>query len=275
MKIFLTGYSGFIGKKFCKAALSKGYFIYALSRKKIKIINKKKNIKFLIGKLTDNWNKELKNSDLLVHFASSNQKEKDLNKIFDTNIFDSIKILKSAIKNGCKKWLIISSSSEYGRPKKRYAYKFSIKSNRIPSDEYGLSKAIFTDLCIKLAKEHNCKARIMRLFPVYGHGDKSYKIYTSLIKSINKNDNFFVKNPLETRDFTSVNFAVDKLLSATNFNIKPFKSSQIWHVSENNPLTIKEFVKMIWKKEKGKNNIFFNKKNVRNFVHISNKRSNW
>ena len=34
MKIFLTGGSGFIGKKFIKESLNSGHIIYALSRKK-------------------------------------------------------------------------------------------------------------------------------------------------------------------------------------------------------------------------------------------------
>ena len=43
MVIFLTGASGFIGKNFLKLALSKGHFVYAISRKKRQ--KKQKNLK--------------------------------------------------------------------------------------------------------------------------------------------------------------------------------------------------------------------------------------
>ena len=47
MKIFLTGGSGFIGKKFIKEAISAGHTIYAVTRKKRK---KKKNLVWLQGR---------------------------------------------------------------------------------------------------------------------------------------------------------------------------------------------------------------------------------
>ena len=68
MVIFLTGGSGFIGKDFLKLALSKGHFIYAISRKK-KIKNEK-NLKWLKGELDDDWSKYFKKADVLVHLAA-------------------------------------------------------------------------------------------------------------------------------------------------------------------------------------------------------------
>ena len=55
MKIFLTGASGFIGKKFAEFAANDGKFIYAQMRKKKNIFSLQRNIKCLIISLLKNY----------------------------------------------------------------------------------------------------------------------------------------------------------------------------------------------------------------------------
>ncbi len=57
MKIFLTGGSGFVGRKFIKEALKAGHVIYAITRKNKK---KKKNLIWLKGDLDKDWSRYLK-----------------------------------------------------------------------------------------------------------------------------------------------------------------------------------------------------------------------
>ena len=273
MKIFLTGGSGFIGKNFCKLAIKKNCYIYAPSR--IKRKNKNHNLKWLKGDFDSDWKKELSSSNILVHLAASGLNSYDGGDVYDTNVFKSINLLNNAIKYKCKKWLIISTSSEYGLVKKDRIFKFTKKSNRIPEDDYGLSKAIFTDACINLAKKFNCKVRIMRIFFVYGEGENPKRLYPSLVKAAKAGDSFFLRNPYETRDFTNVKFVSKILFDAINFNKKKFKSHQIWHVSENKPEMIKYFAKKYWTIYKSKGKLILNKKSKVTFDHISDKKSVW
>mgnify|MGYP000988168024 CR=1 FL=1 len=112
MKIFLTGGSGFIGKNFYKLALKKGHFIYATSRKKRK--NRIKNMKWLKGNINFNWKKELSDSDILIHMASTGINKEYNEDKYNTNVFKSLELIKNCIRFKCKNWLIISTSSEYG-----------------------------------------------------------------------------------------------------------------------------------------------------------------
>jgi len=272
MNIFLTGATGFIGKNFIHLAKKNNHYIYAPTRKKIK--KKNDRIKWLNGPFEGNWKKELLNSNILVHFASSGLNS-NIEDIYDVNLFKSLNLLKNAIKYRCKKWLIISTSSEYGPSKKKNAYNFSLRTQRIPDTDYGLSKALFTDHSIRLAKKHNCKVRIMRLFPIFGKGENKKRLYPSLLKSIKQKKNFYLKNPNETRDFTNVNFAVKILLDALNFDKKKFKNYQIWHVSENKPKKIKDFVKETCNKNNSKIEINSSNKKKIMFNHISDKNSVW
>ena len=59
MIIFLTGGSGFVGKRFITETLRLGHFIYATTRKNKK---NKKNLIWLKGGFDKNWNRYLKKS---------------------------------------------------------------------------------------------------------------------------------------------------------------------------------------------------------------------
>jgi len=271
MQIFLTGATGFLGKNFLNLALKNKYKIFALTRKKKKL-KKNKNLIWLHGSLEDNWFKELKRSKILVHFAAAGVADDDPVKTYDTNIFKSQNLLETAIKAKCKRWVIISSSAEYGNSnKKKY---FSKTTNRLPNTNYGLSKAIFSDVCADLSFKNNCKARIMKLFFVYGRGENKKRLYPSLIHSINKKKNFYLKNPYETRDFSNVNFVSKSILDALKFEKNKFKNSQIWHISEGKQKLIKDFAMSVIRNKKSSINLIY-KKQKKTFNHISDKKSLW
>ena len=56
---------------------------------------------------------------------------------------------------------------------------------------------------------------------------------------------------------------------------KKFKTSQVWHVSENKPRKIKNFVAETCKRIKAKIKINLNNKSKSIFNHISDKNSVW
>lgn len=275
MKIFVTGGSGFIGKSFIKQATKKNNFIYSLNRRKHKNLNSK--VLNLVGNLNDNWSKYLKNTDVVVHLAAAGvQPDATTRKeIFKTNVYDSITFIKNAIQAGCKKFLIISTSSEYGHSSKKIK-KIGRKFKRKPKNSYSVSKAKFTDFIKKFSdnKDYkNCKFRVMRMFPIYGSDEKKYRLYPSLKKAATDGKNFFIKNPLEFRDFTDSSYASKILLNACYFK-KKTKRFEIYHVSSNKSMTVFKFAAKIWKKLKAKGKLTANKK-VFFSTHVSDKRSVW
>lgn len=274
MKIFLTGGTGFIGKNFIKIALKKGFYIFATTRESKPI--KHERLKWLVGDFSLDW-KELEKSDVLVHLAAEGVTfgKNNKNKIFSTNIKKSRILLKHAIKYGCKKWLLASTSCEYGYSLRKFK-NVNIKTPRKPDNYYSLSKFYFTNLSIKLAKKFGCKARIMRIFPVYGEGEKEPRLYPSLKRASIEGRNFRVNNPFEVRDFSNVEYICRVLIDAINFKKKKFKNSQIWHVSENNVMTVKEFTQNLWHTLNSKGKLIFrlNYKQSKN-RHISLNSSRW
>jgi nucleoside-diphosphate-sugar epimerase len=273
MNIFLTGGTGFVGKKFIKLAIKNGHKIFAISRKKK--INKK-NIKWLIGELDKSWPNYFKETDVLVHLAAAGvDKNSNSQEIINTNVLKSSKLVMNAIQNGCKKFLIISSSSEYKHQLSKEFMELSLKSKRDPKDTYGKSKVIFSDFCKMIAKKKKVQFRLMRLFPVYGEGEKRNRLYPSLKKAALEGKKFIIMNPYETRDFTNVNYASRVILDALNFKKRRFKYFQIFHISQKHTSSIKDFALIHWKKFKAKGSIFFKGNKNNSFQHISDNASLW
>jgi len=273
MNIFLTGGTGFVGKKFIKLAIKHGHRIFAISRK-----NKKnnKNIKWLIGELDKPWPNYFKKTDVLVHLAAAGvDNNANSQEIINTNVLKSSKLVMNAIQSGCKKFLIISSSFEYKRQLSKKSVELSFKSKRDPEDIYGKSKVIFSDFCKMIAKKNKVQVRLMRLFQVYGEGEKRNRLYPSLKKAALEGKKFIIMNSYEIRDFTNVNYVSRVILDALNFKKRKFKYFQIFHISQKRRYTIRDFALIHWKKFKAKGTIYFKGNKNNSFQRISDNASLW
>tara|TARA_B100001939_G_scaffold128833_1_gene111723 strand:+ start:181 stop:1023 length:843 start_codon:yes stop_codon:yes gene_type:complete len=274
MVIFLTGGSGFIGKNFLKLALSKGHFIYAISRKKKN--KKRKNLKWLKGELDDDWSKYFKKADVLVHLAAIGLKKMPNGqsyKVLELNVKKSYNMILNAVSSGCKNFVIGSTSSEYKNNGLCNQKKLCKNSERGFNSIYSLSKIIFSDLIKYFSYKKRGKFRIMRIFPTYGSGEVKTRLYPRLKKYAKEGKNIKILNPFEIRDFTKVDYVAKVLLEACIFRSN--KAFEIFHVSSNEPQSVLGFSKLIWKKFKGKGKVFISRNSKKNFRHISDINSTW
>jgi len=268
--LFVTGGTGFVGRHFIKEALKKGYFIYATSRKKIK---NKKNIKWLKGDFSHNWKGQLKNSHILIHFASAGVYNKNLSYdyIFNINVVKSLKLLINAINAGCKKLIIIGSCSE--NIFERNFSKLNIYNNN-NNLNYALSKYLFSSLAAIIAKKFRCECHIMKLFQVYGYGEKKSRLWTSLVNAAKKGNNLNLSIGYQKRDFISVSDAVKLIINSLqkfNKNSKNYVSYS--HIATGNNITVKEFSQKIWKEMKARGRLNFGKlKNADYLDYLSKKK---
>lgn len=274
MKIFVTGSNGFIGKNFIEYASSQGHFIYAVSRKGFKIANQN-NIRYLKGNFYDGWFNELKSSDILVHFACAGVvKKASLKNSIDINVNKSFLLLQNAAKAGCLNWLIISSSSEYGELLTK-GKKISSNQIPLPKDNYGLSKMIFTYLSMHYTKIVNANCTVLRLFQVYGKGENKKRLWSSIKKAAINNQIIKINNPLERRDFSDIETVKKKILDICCFKIKNKKKFKIWHLANGTQMTILDFAKKTYYSFNKKIKVTANKPLVKNYHHITDKKSIW
>jgi len=258
MNIFVTGANGYIGSNFIKKVSKLNYKVFALTRKKKN--RNIKNVKWLSGPIDKNW-KELKKSDLLVHFAAEGGYARftSYEKCYNFNVLKSKKLIFNSIRNGCKKILIISSKKEKKIKNLNVNKKLIKLYEKKPDYIYALSKAIFTKFCIDFSKKKNMKIRIIRLFHVYGKNEKKTRLWPALISAAKKNQDFKMTSGGQKTDFNYIDDVVNGLIEATNFDFKNKKFPQIWDMCSGKTMSVKQFAKKIWKKINPRSKIYFSK----------------
>jgi nucleoside-diphosphate-sugar epimerase len=271
--LFITGATGFLGENFLIKAKKKGYKIFALSRKKKK--NNSKNVIWLKGELDENFDDQLKQTDILIHFAAAgvNKKSISIRESLKENVYKPHQLLLNCLKNGCKKWIIIGSASEYGKSAEK---KLKLQTNTIarPQTNYEKSKYLFSKLALSLSKKNEAMCRVMRIFNVYGEGENKKKLLSSLNSASKKKIQFIINSSYQLKDFIEIGKVTDTLIDAIDFRKKSKKFPQIWHVASGIPMTVKEFViSKVGKNKKLKLKFKSRNKIVRNF--ITEKKSIW
>jgi nucleoside-diphosphate-sugar epimerase len=271
MKILVSGASGFFGSNFINLASTKGHYIYAISRYKQKRI---KNVKWIIDKFDKN-HKCFKKCEVLIHFASIGVANRNLSykKAFEINVIKSAKFLINAARAGCLKWVIIGTSSEYGKTL-QLGKPVNVNSQKLPVCNYGKTKLIFSELVKILSKIFKARCIIMRSFPVYGASENKSRLVPKLLKAIKEKKNFTINNPMEIRDFSDIKNIVKKILRAANFS-KNNRYYEEWHLASGKAVSVGDFVKYICKKKKFTQKLIFKKKKNNLFHHISDKQSIW
>lgn len=218
--ILITGCAGFIGSKVANYLINKKHLVYGIDDlSQGSKTNIPKKLIFTKGDCSKkNILKKFKNLkiDYILHFAGQSSGEKsfyDPEKDLKKNILTTFNLLKFAEIIHCKHFIFSSSMSVYGNNVKKIA-KESDTCN--PISFYGASK-LASENYIKLFSNKKINFTILRLFSVYGIGQKLNKLDQGLIRifltQIKKGQNLFVKGKLtRSRDFIYIDDVVKNIV---------------------------------------------------------------
>lgn len=174
-KVVVTGATSFLGRNIISRLLDKGYYIYAFVRKDsadLKKLTVSERIKVIYGDMEhievilDYVDK----ADYFLHFAWNGsgpvlRGDKDIQ---FKNVDYSVRALQVAEKLNCRKFLFPGSQAEYGP-------KFDLISEETvcnPVSPYGMAKLMFGNKASDLCKSLNVELLHLRIFSVYGFGDR-------------------------------------------------------------------------------------------------------
>ena len=211
MNIAITGANGFIGKNLIKSLIKLPYQVNAIIRNSDceKVISK--NIKYTLldyKKSNSQTFNLLGKPDVLVHLAWSNLDDYNSVNHLEVELENSYNFLEQMINSGVKNIIVAGTCFEYGL-KEGILYE---TDKADPQNYYSEAKDILRTRLEKIKKLKNFKMTWMRIFYVYGAGQKKNTIYSQLNQAIsNHNSEFNMSLGDQTRDFLHVDELSNKI----------------------------------------------------------------
>lgn len=260
-KILITGTAGFIGFHLANKLLSEenivigidiinDYYDPKIKLKRNEILLKNKNYHFYkedfadFKKLDEIIKKE--KPEIIIHLAAQAGVRYSLTNPWSyehSNYLGTLNIFEAAKLNNIKRVLFASSSSVYGKNKKK---PFSEEDRTdVPISIYAASKKANELLAHSYAHLYKIETAGLRFFTVYGKYGRPDLALFKFTKNILLDKPIDVYNNGEMgRDFTYVDDIVSGIIGIMN---KPNLKYEIYNLGGDNPVTLMKFIELIEK----------------------------
>ena len=242
MNILVTGINGFIGKNIIK------YFYI----NKINVIKYEKNLKDI--------HKENINVEYVLHLAGVTSESSFFNKPFDS-YQANICVLNSLLEF-CKinnaKMIFVSTCGVY--EKKIGCVKEIDKIG--PLNSYSTSKYIGELLCYRYSMDFDLPVTVMRLFNVYGSGQKKEFVISYIFNCLINQEPLNMKTPYDLRDFIYIDDVCNAILKAIENKNEIY---EVYNVGSGHLCQISDVAEKIFKKF-GKSLSYLEKKQSEKYI---------
>jgi len=239
MKVLLTGHSGFIGQNLLKYLLKKKINLFVTKHNNIKIFGKKNiNIIDLNNRL--NQKNYLTDFDLVIHAAWSSLENYNSTNHLKKILPENIKFLKKLIYLGAKNLVVLGTCFElgdcFGEVKETQIMK--------PNTQYGKAKKLLYDKLISLQKKKFFNLTWIRIFYIYGSGQRNKSIFSQLknFNAMQSGKVFELTEGKQLRDYMHVSTLAKKIIDLSFLN----KDFGIINVCSGKPISVKNLV-LKWK----------------------------
>ena len=221
MRILITGATGFIGKHLVEALKDDGHELGLLVRDAHRASEvKAKNVAFLEGDLDDlslvgNRLGEFA-PDVCAHLAWADIPDYSA-AVSKRNLDRSIALVDCLLKEtGCRKIVVTGSCFEYGKTQGECA---EWEPVQITSYIAWAKQALCNYLAV-LAKPSMLQFVWLRLFYVYGPGQRADSLLPTIIKDMLRGKHPTVRNPFDAQDFVYVADAAQAIRLAVNADMQ-------------------------------------------------------
>jgi len=223
MSCLVTGAAGFIGSHLCRRLLKEkisvvgidsfsDYYPTWIKEKNILPLLKEKKFEFIAKDINElNLKELLEKTDYVFHLAAQAGVRASWGQNFSAYIKNNIeatqKILEFSKDSHLKKLIYASSSSVYGFCPE---LPMSETSPLHPYSPYGVTKLAAEQLCLLYHKNYGVPAISLRLFTVYGPGQRPDMAFHKFFKALAKNKKITVYGDgKQTRDFTFIDDVIE------------------------------------------------------------------
>ena len=238
MKIAITGASGFVGKYVLKQLSMTSHEIIVLSRNPNDFILDFKNMRLVECDVNES-NEDLFNimgkPDHLIHLAWEGLP--NYNSLFhiESVLPNQYKFLSSLVKQGLNSMFVSGTCFEYGQ----ISGCLSPSLITQPVNAYGFAKDVLRKELFFLKQKFNFNLIWARIFYIYGDGQSSASIYTSLKDAISRGDKVFnMSGGEQLRDYLHV----EKVAYQIIHKYLNKSSSKLVNICSGKPVSIRNLV---------------------------------
>jgi len=250
MKVLITGGAGFIGHNIAIHLKEKGFEVQVLDsfeRSTELAVKRLREASIPATKIEIRNINQVKNvlhdADAVVHAAAYIDVAESMEKpllYLNNNILGTASIAKASLDSGVGLFIYLSSAAVYGDPVKLPIVEDHPTS---PLSPYGLSKLMGEDV-VRFFSKYGLKHVILRLFNVYGLGQKS--AYAGVITKFleragEKLPPVVYGDGEQTRDFIHV----DDVAKAVELTIKTSQVNGVFNIGSGNPVKIRDLAKLV------------------------------
>ena len=245
-KVIVTGATSFLGRNTIESLLNKGYEVYALVRKSSKnpLILENDNLNYIYGSLDEieSIYDHISQADIFIHFAwaGSGSVGRNTKDVQMSNIDYSLRALKLAIKLGCEKFIFPGSQAEYGKINGL----ISENTDCNPLSFYGKAKLEFSKKANSICLDENMDFIHLRIFSVYGYGDREGTLVDSCIKSFNAGKTMQLGPCRQNWNYLYIEDFANILLKLIEIDCP----AGIYNIASPETRVLRDFVKIIYEK---------------------------
>ena len=251
MRFIITGSAGFIGSRLCEKLLvaqnevigidcfRNDLYSDEIKRNRQEYLSRNYNGFKSIAKdaSTVSIDKIISQDSYFVHLAALPGQALSWDRFEDyvsCNIVATQKIVESLTHQNIKKFVFVSTSSVYGA----YA-NLGEDSTLNPISPYGITKLAAEKIVSAYSKKLNFDYTILRLFSVYGPGQRNDMLISRLLDALKSEKVFkLYGDGTKVRDFTFIDDIVDGIISACLNTV----SGSIYNLSGGSSTTINEII---------------------------------
>lgn len=257
MKAIVTGCAGFIGSHLCRRMLSEGWEVHGIDNldpyydvriKEGNIADMKKYENFVFHPLDITSIDKLQNVfmdeiNIVIHLAAKAGVRQSFSAPAEyarVNIEGTVNILELCRRYDIDQMVFASSSSVYGNTSK-VPYRED-DTGIFPVSPYGMTKLQGECFCRLYSELYGIEINALRLFTVYGPGQRPDMAIHKFIRNIIMDKSIDVYGNGETyRDYTYIDDVITGIMSS----MKWFKGFCVFNIGSGHPIKLKDLISII------------------------------